>query len=81
MMVANGPLVFIRTARTDPATTLALVGKLPVWALQVVQTQESVLAIPTPELHCQNGETNVKHAFSLQNGIDFNKGFFYYCFL
>lgn len=48
MMVANGPLVFIRTARTDPAATLALVGKLPVWALQVVQTQESVLAIPTP---------------------------------
>ena len=46
--VANGPLVFIRTTRTDPATTLALVVKLPVWALQVVQTQESVPGIPTP---------------------------------
>ena len=63
MMVANGPLVFIRTTRTDPATILALVEKLPLWDLQVVQIQKSVPGIPTPWLHYQTGETNVKHVF------------------
>lgn len=47
-MVANGPLVFIRTTGTDPATILALVEKLPLWALQVVQIQKSVPGIPIP---------------------------------